>query len=472
MHSKQFVFATCFSLSILTAAVLIQSVPASAAADSPTPVAQPAPAASSQVKLPIKEFTLQNGLRVYLSEDHSAPTYSICVIYDVGSRNERAGRTGFAHLFEHMMFQGSENVGKGEHLILVHTNGGGVNGTTNKDRTAYYETLPANQLDLGMFLEADRMRSLAVNQANLDNQRNAVQEERRLGLDNQPYGKTFEAIDDLAYDNPAYKHSVIGSMDDLNAASVDDVSAFFKTYYAPNNAVVALVGDFNSDEALAKLKKYFEQIPRQPAPPQPDMTEPPQKAERRLTLEDSFARLALINIVFRIPPGNTPDWYALDMLGDILAGGESSRMYQDLVEDKQIAVAVSAGPEDTRGPSLFNLEATVAPGKDPAEIEKALEAEAEKIKTSGVTQDEVEKVFIQDRLNLIRQDQGTLGRAYAIANDAVCFSDPNLINELVDKYRRVTPADIQRVAKQYILETNRSVITTVPKPGAAAGASR
>jgi zinc protease len=316
------------------------------------------------------------------------------------------------------------------------------------------------------------MRSLAVNQANLNNQRNAVQEERRLGEDNQPYGKTFEAIDNLAYDNAAYKHSVIGSMDDLNAASVDDVSSFFKTYYAPNNAAVALVGDFNSEDALAKLKKYFGPIPQQPTPAQPDMTQPPQKAERRLTLEDSFARLALVNIVYRIPAGNTPDWYALDMLGDILASGESSRMYQDLVEDKQLSVAVSAGPEDTRGPSLFNLEGTVAPGKEPAEVEKALEDEAEKIKSNGVTKEELEKVFMQDRLNLIRQDQGTLGRAYAIANDAVCFHDANLINELVDKYRSVTSADIQRVAKQYITENNRSVVITVPKPGATTGGAQ
>ena len=468
MQRSRFVLAVCSGILLFGAAALVEGIPASAA----NPPAQPAPVASAAVKLPIKEFTLQNGLRVYLSEDHSAPTYSICVVYDVGSRNERPGRTGFAHLFEHMMFQGSENVGKGEHLILVYTNGGGVNGTTNKDRTAYYETLPANQLDLGMFLEADRMRSLAVNQANLDNQRNAVQEERRLGEDNQPYGKTFEAIDTLAYDNAAYKHSVIGSMDDLNAASVDDVSSFFKTYYAPNNAAVALVGDFNSEEALAKLKKYFGPIPQQPTPAQPDMTQPPQKAERRLTLEDSFARLALVNIVYRVPAGNTPDWYALDMLGDILASGESSRMYQDLVEDKQLSVAVSAGPEDTRGPSLFNLEGTVAPGKDPAEVEKALEAEAEKIKANGVTKEELEKVFMQDRLNLIRQDQGTLGRAFIIANDAVCFHDANLINELVDKYRSVTAADIQRVAKQYITENNRSVVITVPKPGATSGGAQ
>ncbi|HYA98146.1 MAG TPA: pitrilysin family protein, partial [Methylomirabilota bacterium] len=233
--------------------------------------ATPAPEGRA-VKIPFQEYKLKNGLRVYLSEDHSAPTYSISVNYNVGSRDERKGRTGFAHLFEHMMFQGSENVGKGEHFILIENNGGGLNGTTNTDRTIYFETLPANQLDLGLFLESDRMRSLVISQANLDNQRKAVQEERRLRVDNQPYGRTSEIITETAYDNFRYKHSVIGSMEDLDAASVEDVAAFFKMYYAPNNAVVALVGDFRSDEALAKVKKYFESVPAQPAPPVPDMT--------------------------------------------------------------------------------------------------------------------------------------------------------------------------------------------------------
>jgi zinc protease len=238
---------------------------------------------TKKISIPVKEYTLKNGLRVILSEDHSAPTYSISLTYDVGSRNERPGRTGFAHLFEHMMFQGSENVGKGEHFILVINNGGSMNGTTNADRTNYFETFPANQLDLGLFLEADRMKSLVIDQANLDNQRNAVQEERRLGVDNQPYGKTFEVLLETAYDNFAYKHSTIGSMDDLNAATVQDVAEFFKMYYAPNNAVLTLVGDFASAEALAKIKKYFEGIPAQSAPPAVDMTEPEQTAERRKT---------------------------------------------------------------------------------------------------------------------------------------------------------------------------------------------
>src|SRR5262245_46225588 len=230
----------------------------------------------SAITPPTVKFTdtkLPNGLRLIVAEDHAAPVFSIAVVYNVGSRNERAGRTGFAHLFEHMMFKGSENVGSGEHFFLVFNYGGSMNGTTNTDRTVYYEILPKNQLDLGLFLESDRMRSLAITKANLDNQRQAVQEERRLGLDNQPYGKSQERYNEMAYDNFAYKHSVIGSMEDLNAASVEDVASFFRTYYAPNNAVIALVGDLDTKATLAKVEQYFGNIPRQESPKPVDLSE-------------------------------------------------------------------------------------------------------------------------------------------------------------------------------------------------------
>src|SRR5712692_9266640 len=243
----------------------------------------------SAVTPPSVKFTdtkLRNGLRLIVSEDHVAPVFSIAVIYNVGSRDERQGRTGFAHLFEHMMFKGSENVGPGEHFYTIFSNGGNMNGTTNKERTLYYETMPANQLETALFLEADRMRSLVIVKDNLDNQRNAVQEERRQGLDNQPYGRTNEAIDELAFDNAAYKHSVIGSMEDLNAASVDDVAAFFRTYYAPNNAIVAVVGDVSTAKVQELARKYLEPIPAQPAPPPVDVSQPAQGSERRLALDD------------------------------------------------------------------------------------------------------------------------------------------------------------------------------------------
>jgi len=465
MRRSRLVVAGGLAAALLLAGALLRGFPAAAAGDAP------APDSVSSVHIPLQQSTLSNGLRVILSVDHSAPTYSICITYDVGSRNEHTGRTGFAHLFEHMMFEGSENVGKGEHMILIYDNGGGMNGTTNKDRTNYFETLPANQLDLGLYLEADRMRSLAINQANLDNQRNAVQEERRLGVDNQPYGKSFEVLDEMAYDNPAYQHSTIGSMADLNAASVQDFAAFFKTYYAPNNAVLTLVGDFEPAEALAKIKKYFEGIPRQPAPPQPDMTEPQQTAERRKTIDDGFAQLPRLDIVYKVPQAETPDWYALDVLGDILVKGQSSRLYQELVKDKELAVNVSGGPEESRGPSLFHLTALVRPGKEVSDVEKAIEDSVERAKADGVTQEEVDKVVMQDRTDLIRQDQSTLSRAVVIGELAVYYHDPDLINTRIDKYHRVTLADVKRVAQQYLTQNNRTVLITMPKAAATAARS-
>ncbi len=427
--------------------------------------AQPKP-----IRIAFKEFKLKNGLRVILAEDHAAPTYSICVTYNVGSRDERPGRTGFAHLFEHMMFQGSENVGKGEHFILIENNGGGMNGTTNADRTNYFETLPANQLDLGLFLEADRMRSLVINQANLDNQRHAVQEERRLRVDNQPYGKTFEAILETVYDNFAYKHSTIGSMEDLNAATLEDVAQFFKTYYAPNNAVLTLVGDFKTEEALAKIRKYFEGIPSQPPPREPDMAEPEQKGERRKRLEDAFARTPRLDIVYKIPPGNTPDWYAMDVLGDVLLGGQSSRLYQKLVKERQVAVAVFGGAQQRRGPSLWSVTVMARPGTNLEEIEKLVYEEIERTKKEPVADWELEKVRMQLRRQRAQSLRSTLSRAILLGQYAVYYNDPGLINTIEEKVNRITKSDLQRVAQTYLKDTNRTVVITVPKAAAAATA--
>jgi predicted Zn-dependent peptidase len=424
-------------------------------------------ASSQEVKIPIEQYTLKNGLRVVLSEDHAAPTVSLCITYDVGSRNELTGHTGFAHLFEHMMFQGSENVGKGEHLIMVRVNGGDVNGTTTDDSTNYYERVPANQLDMALFLESDRMKALRITQANLDNQRNTVQEERRLRMDNQPYGKTNEIIEGLTYDNFAYKHSTMGSMEDLNAASLADVAQFFKTYYAPNNAVLTLVGDFKSPEALAKIKKYFEDIPQQPAPPSVDMTEPAQAAERRTTVEDTFARLPRLDIVYKTVPANTADFYALDMLGDILFSGPSSRMYQKLVKENMLALQVAGGMDLRRGPALFQAFALLKPGQDSGDVEKMIYEEFERVKKDGVTPEEMRKVLIQDRLQQAESMTSTMSRARTLGEYAVYFHDPDLINTILAKYSEVTPADIQRVAREYLGTAERTVVLTTPKAQAA-----
>ena len=422
-------------------------------------------AAPAQTTPAIKftETKLANGLRVLISEDRAAPVYSIVVHYLVGSKDERKGRTGFAHLFEHMMFKGSENVGPGEHFMQVFINGGTMNGTTNKDRTLYFETLPSNQLDLGIFLEADRMRSLAITKENLDNQRNAVQEERRLGVDNQPYGRTFETVDTLAYDNPAYEHSVIGSMEDLNAASVEDVASFFKTYYAPNNAVLAIVGDVDTKTTVEKVRQAFESVPSQPAPPKMDLDEPKQTAERRQRLDDALARLARLDMVFKVPPRLTPDDDAVQVLGTVLSSGRSSRFFQKIVREQQLAPNVNAFRDGAIGPGLFRVIGTVTPGKTPEALEAAVLAEIERVKTEPIAEWELEKARNNAKRAVVAGLTSSLQRATQLAEFAASYGDANLINQRVDRIMKVSAADVQRVAKTYLTAENRTVVITTPK---------
>ncbi len=427
--------------------------------------------AADNMKVAFTDLKLKNGLRVILSEDHTAPLYSICVTYNVGSRDERPGRTGFAHLFEHMMFQGSENIGKGEHMLLVENNGGGMNGTTNEDRTVYFETLPANQLDLGLFLESDRMRALAVNEANLENQRKTVQEERRLGVDNRAYGKLTDTLPELVYDGFPYKHSVIGSMADLDAATVQDVKDFFRIYYAPNNAVLSLVGDFKVADALARIKQYFESIPAQPAPQPPDMTEPQQAAERRKTIEDSFAPTPLITIVYKIPRAETPDHYAAVIAARPLCGSASSRLYQSVVKEKELATSLTCYADGRRGTSLFTISVNARPGKDLAEVEKSVYEEIEKFKAAPITDAELTRIRMSIRRSQAAGLQTSLSRATQLGQYAVFFDNPNLINVGWEKWNAVTKADVQRVAKAYLTAANRTVIITLPKPKTASTAA-
>lgn len=415
------------------------------------------------VRVDFKETTLKNGLRVITVEDHSAPVIAISVTYNVGSRNERKGRTGFAHLFEHMMFKGSENVGSGEHFLLVFNNGGTMNGTTNEDRTNYFEALPANQLDLALFLEADRMRSLAITKENLDNQRNAVQEERRLGLDNQPYGKSGELQQELLYDNFAYKHSTIGSMEDLNAASVEDVAEFFKMYYAPNNAVLTLVGDFKTAEAIAKIRSNFEMIPRQPDPPSVDMTEPQQKAERRANVDDVLARASRIDVAYKAVPGNSSDFYALQVLATALQGGQSSRLYQKLVKEKEMLTGVGGFMDEKRGVGALYTNATLRPNVKTEDVEALIYAEIDRLKKEPIADWELQKAKNTTRRNFINGLQSSLNRAVTMGQYTVYYNEPNLINTRLEKVGAVTKEDVQRVANKYLLDTNRTVVITTPK---------
>jgi zinc protease len=421
----------------------------------------------AKVRVAFTQATLKNGLRVQLAEDHTSPVIAVNVAYDVGSRNERKGLTGFAHLFEHMMFKGSQNVGNGEHFYQVFTNGGSMNGTTSADITLYFEALPANQLELALFLEADRMRSLEITQANLDNQRHAVQEERRLRVDNQPYGPADERFNELFYENFAYQHSTIGSMEDLNAASLADVSQFFKTYYAPNNAVLSVVGDFDPKQALALIRRYFEDIPRQPDPPRVDLAEPSQKAERRETMTDALAKLPQVQIAYKAGPGNTPDVYALQVLSSVLQGGDSSRLYQSLNKEKELVVGLGGAVDERIGPSGFYIGATVRNGKKVEDVEAAIYAEIERLQKEPIADWELEKAKNGARAGYLQSIRSAQNRASLLGSFTVKFGDPGLINSRVDKIAAVTREDVQRVAKQYLQPTNRTVV--IAMPAAAAG---
>jgi len=416
-----------------------------------------------------KELTLGNGLRVQFSEDHSSPVVAVHVTYDVGSRNERAGRTGFAHLFEHMMFKGSQNVGNGEHFYQVLTQGGSMNGNTTQDRTIYFETVPAHQLEMGLFLEADRMRSLAITQENLDNQRKAVQEERRQSVDNQPYGTAYDRHQALMFDNYPYKHSVIGSMEDLNAATVQDVSQFFKTYYAPNNAVLTVVGDFTSAAAVKLVEKYFAKIPRQAAPPPVDVSEPKQTGERRDSMDDPLARISRVYIGYKTVPGNTADFFALDVLAAILQEGQSSRLYQALVREKQLSVGLGAYIQEQRGVGPFYIISSVAPGKKPEQVETAIYNEIERIQRDSIAEWEFTKAVNAARVNFYSGLRSAQSRAEALSVNKVFYNDANVLNTYVDSVRAVKRSDVQRVAKQYLRANNRTVLivnATAGKPAA------
>jgi zinc protease len=431
--------------------------------------------ASPELNVPpvkITDTKLSNGLRVLIVADHTAPVYAIDVCYNVGSRDERPGRTGFAHLFEHMMFEGSENVGKGEHFILIYNNGGEMNGTTNEDRTTYFEELPTNQLDLGLFLESDRMKSLTITQDKLDNQRNAVQEERRLGVDNEPYGKAEVDLGNLAYDNFAYKHSTIGSMADLDAASIDDVRDFFRIYYAPNNAVLTLVGDLDPDATLEKVKKYFGSIPSQAIPPGPALDEETHYGERREVIYDQLARLPQISIAYRIARGNTPENRAARALALILGQGRSSRMYQHLIKEKQLAIQVSSFSDNRIGPSLLYINATPRPGVKVEDLQKAIDEEIAAVKKDGVTAAELSKAKAILRRQYIQTRASDLRVALTMGDFAVKFNDPELINTLGASYDALTVEQVNDVAKKYLERDQRAVVVTLPgkqEAGAAQG---
>jgi predicted Zn-dependent peptidase len=411
---------------------------------------------------PIQQFTLANDLRVILCEDHAVPVVSLALYYDVGSRNEKTGRTGFAHLFEHMMFQGSENVPKAAHFQYIFNAGGTMNGTTSTERTNYYETLPASHLPLALWLESDRMRSLKVTQENLDNQRNAVQEEKRLRYDNQPYVNAFLRINELIFKNPSNAHSTIGSMEDLDAATIEDVQEFFRIYYAPNNAVLALVGDFESAEAIELVKKYFESIPTQPTPPAVDVSEPADVAITQEVYNDALAPAPAFVLGWKIPARRTPEFYALSLAADLIFEGDSSRLYQKLVKGDESVVSIQGGIDERRGPSAWYIFALPKPGQAVAAIRDQIFDEINSLATSGPSAAEMEKLQNSLCNDVVRGRQSTMYRAQRLAEYGLYDNDPTLFDSELDQYLAITPEQIKEAVKTYLDVENRVVLDIIP----------
>lgn len=412
--------------------------------------------------LEIEEYTLSNGLRVVLNPDKAVPVVSIAVYYNVGSRNERDGRTGFAHLFEHMMFQGSENVPKAGHFQHIMKAGGTMNGTTSSERTNYYETLPANQLPLGLWLESDRMRSLAVTQENLDNQREAVKEEKRLRYDNQPYGQIFDLINEMIYKNFANSHSTIGSMEHLDAATVEDVQEFFRIYYAPNNAVLVLSGAFEIGDARHLVETYFGDIPSQALPPEIDVTEPKEVAATYHEWEDKLAPFPAFLIGWKIPQRRTSDFYALYLAGKILYDGDSSRLYQKLVKGEESVIQLFGFTDERRGPSSIFVGAIPKPDKDLSKIRETIMTEIHDLAAHGPTAEEMEKIENQLVNDSVRMRQSSMSRAQAIAEFALYDGDPTLINTELDDLLAITADQIRHAVGVYLNTDNRALLDVVP----------
>ncbi|MCO6510359.1 MAG: insulinase family protein [Aridibacter famidurans] len=410
----------------------------------------------------LEQYSLENGLRVILNPDDSVPVVSVAVYYDVGSRNENQGMSGFAHLFEHMMFQGSENVGKAEHFQFVMKAGGTMNGTTSSERTNYYETLPANQLPLALWLESDRMRSLAVTQENLDNQREAVKEEKRLRYDNQPYGQIFDILISMIYKNFANAHSTIGSMEDLDDATVEDVREFFRIYYAPNNAVLVISGSFESDVAKALVEQYFGGIPAQPLPPQIDVEEPSEVAENYREYHDPLAPLPAFLMGWKIPPRRTKEFYALYLAGKLLYDGDSSRLYQKLVKGEESVTQLFGFTDERRGPSSVMIGAIPKPDKDLDRIRTVIVDEIRDLAANGPTSEELEKLRNQLINSEVRSRQSSLSRAQSIAEYALYDGDPEVINREIHEMLAITGDEIKAAADKYLNTDNRALLDVVP----------
>jgi zinc protease len=415
------------------------------------------------MNIPYSRHTLDNGLDVLIHEDHGCPIVAVNVWYHVGSKNERPGRTGFAHLFEHMMFKGSKNVEPEGHPSWISSIGGQSNAYTTEDATVFWETVPSQYLPLVLWLEADRLATLRIDEDVFRTEREVVKEERRMRIDNQPYGRLNELIYDQAFTVHPYKHPTIGSMKDLEAASINDVRDFFRTYYVPNNATLVLVGDFSTKEAQDLVTKYLGRVPKSDrAVPRDIPKEPPQTKERRVKLEESWPLPAVV-VAHHITFDGDPDSYPLHIASKVLSDGQSSRIYRKLVYEKQIALAAFGGGNIIEDPNLFYAVAIVQPGHTPQEAIDGLIAELDQLRTEPITPAELQQAKNQFARDYIFSRESNKDKAMQLGHAVVIHNDIKTADGEFDIFMNITQADVQRVARKYFTPENRLVMTIMPK---------
>lgn len=422
-----------------------------------------APAAAQTLDLPVETFTLDNGLRLLVAPNHLVPTVAVGIHYDVGSAVEVPGRTGFAHLFEHMMFQGTANVGKAEHFAIVEEAGGVCNGATGPDHTEYWQSLPRNALELALWLEADRMTTLDLTLENFENQRAAVQQERQENIDNKPYYPSFLRINELAYgDFFPYAHPVIGEQADLETMPFDETQEFFRTHYVPSNAVLFVAGDVEPAEARALAERYFGAIPAGDAPPfaLPPFTPPAEG--RSETMVDPLAPLPAFHVVWHVPPYRSPESYALDLLALWLTDGETAPVYRDLVKERGLLQSLSMGLDERRGPDLFSVWAVVAPGHDGPEARAALDEWLERVAVEGIPEAALARAKNRRRARFLESIRSNLRLANELARSWLYYGDPRLLLGELERWDAVTADDVRRAAATWLRRDNRIVLDVVP----------
>ncbi len=422
-----------------------------------------ASAKQAEAKISYTQYTMPNGLTVILHEDHSTPIVAVSVMYHVGSKNEHPERTGFAHFFEHLLFEGSENIKRGEFMKLVQSAGGQLNANTTQDRTFYYEVLPSNQLELALWMESERMLHAKIDDIGVETQRKVVKEEKKQRYDNTPYGQLINVIFENAYTTYPYKWSPIGKEQYIDQATMDEFMSFYKTFYVPNNAVMVIAGDINQAQTKALINKYYADIPKGTKPiPRPTEVEPVQTAEKRVKFYDNV-QLPGVVLAYHIPKQGTHDYYAIQLLTQLMSKGKSSRFEKEVADKQEKAIQTASFDLGNEEPGLAIMLGIANMGVSADDLEKSLLAEIEKLKKDGITDEEYRKLQNQAENDFVEQNQKVLGVATNLATYHTFQGNADLINTELDKYKKVTKEDIKRVANKYFTKENRLVIHYLPK---------